>query len=177
MKSFVRSWVFQRRCALRQGKRSSGGFTLIEMLAVIAIIAILVAAVLPAAVQDLRDAARAAYQFPGLQPVARSVLAIADESFDATLARAAAVYEASLTNRTLPDRDEVATHLEILTEKQLDFKEARKALPELGPADDADYRTAYLNLRDALDDTIAGLRQTKERLSELLQMMDHMPPP
>src|SRR5262249_28132543 len=169
MNPSVRSWVFQRGCAVRQGKRSSPGFTLIEMLFVVAIIAILVAAVLPPAVQDLRDAARAAYQFPKLQPVASSVLTIADESFDETLARAAEVFEASLTNRTLPDRNEVATHLEILTEKELDFKAARKALPELGPADDADYRRAYLNLREALNDTIVGLHETTERLSELLR--------
>jgi hypothetical protein len=147
------------------------------MLLVIAIIAMLVAGVLPSAVQDLRDAARAAYQFPKLQPVAGRVLTIADESFDATLARAAEVFEASLRDRTLPDRNEVATHLEILTEKELDFKAARRALPELGPADDADYRTAYLNLREALDDTIVGLHETTQRLSELLHMMDQMSPP
>src|SRR5262249_48339363 len=154
--------------AMRQGKRSSPGFTLIEMLFVIAMLAILVAAVLPLAVQDLRDAARAASQFPKLQPVARSVLTIADESFDATLARAAEVFEASLTNRTLPDRNEVATHLETLTEKERDLRAARTALPELGPADGADYRRAYLNLRDALEDAIGGLHETTERLSELL---------
>jgi hypothetical protein len=141
------------------------------MLAVIAVIAILVAAVLPPAVQNLQEAARAAQQFPKLQPVASSVLTIVDESFDATLARAAEVFEASLTNQTLPDTNEVATHLEILTEKELDLKAARKALPELGPADDADYRTAYLHLRDALDDTINDLHETTDRLSELLHMM------
>jgi hypothetical protein len=146
-------------------------------LIVVAIIAVLVAAVLPPVVQDLRDAARAAEQFSKLQPVAGRVLTIADESFPGTLARAAEVFEASLTNRTLPDRNEVATHLEILTEKELDLKAARKALPELGPADDADYRTAYLNLRDALDDTIVGLHETTQRLSELLHLMDQMPPP
>jgi hypothetical protein len=141
------------------------------MLFVVGIIAVLVAAVLPAAVLDLRNAAKAAYQFPKLQPVASSVLTIVDESFDATLARAAEVFEASLTNQTLPDTNEVATYLEILAEKELDLKAARKALPELGPADDADYRTAYLNLRDALDNTINDLHETTDRLSELLHMM------
>ena len=157
---------------MRQGKRSSPGFTLIEMLAVIAVIAILVAAVLPPAVQNLQEAARAAQQFPKLQPVASSVLTIVDESFDATLARAAEVFEASLTNRTLPDTEEVATILRTLTENALDLKAARKALPELGPADDSDYRRAYLNLRDALDDTIHLLHETTVRLSELLHMME-----
>jgi hypothetical protein len=145
--------------------------------AVLALIAILVAAVLPAAVLDLRDAARTAHQYPKLQPVASSVLTIADESFDATLARAAQVFETALTTQTLPNRDEVATHLEILTGKELDFEDARQALPELGPADDAAYRTAYLTLRDALDDTIGGLHETNERLAQLLHMMDQMPPP
>jgi hypothetical protein len=146
------------------------------MLFVIAIIATLIGLLLPTA-QNLQDAARAAQQVPRLQPVARSVLTIVNESFDATLARAESIFEASLTHRALPDRNEVATILETLTEKELALKAARKALPEHGPADDAHYRLAYRNLRDALDDTIFGLHETTERLSELLHMMGRMPPP
>jgi hypothetical protein len=141
---------------------------------VIAIIAILIGLLLPA-VRDLRAAAQAAQQFAKLQPVADSVLRVADESFDATLERAAALFDASLTNHTLPDRTEVATILQTLTEKARALKAARTALPEPGRADDSSYRTAYLNLLDTLDDTIDDLHKTTDRLSELLRMMEQMP--
>ena len=93
---------------MRQGNRSSPGFTLLEFLVVIAIIAILIGLLVPA-VQNVREAALTAQPYSKLQPVATSVLGIVDESFDANLRRAGSIFDASLANQTLPDRNEVAT--------------------------------------------------------------------
>jgi hypothetical protein len=140
------------------------------MLFVVAIIAILIDLLVPA-VQDVRDAAQTAQQYPRLQDVARSVLRTVDESFEATLGRAETVFEASLRNHTLPDRGEVAAVLQTLTEKETALEAARRDLAGLGSAQDPNYRRAYLHLRDALDDTLTVLHETNERLSQLLRIM------
>lgn len=46
-------------------------------------------------------------------------------------------------------------------------------LPNLGPADDADYRAAYLDLRKSLVAGITELHRVNAHLSQLLNLIRH----
>ncbi|HOX14155.1 MAG TPA: hypothetical protein PLB56_14720 [Spirochaetales bacterium] len=118
----------------------------------------------------LREAAARAQHFEKLRPVAGTVLQTTDGELglQATLSQAAEVFN----GQEIPDQEMVMFLAERLDQSETELRAALAALPPLGPADDADYRQAYLDLRLSLVNAVTRLHRLNAHLSHLQDIMD-----
>ncbi|HSA30162.1 MAG TPA: hypothetical protein P5159_26815, partial [Phycisphaerae bacterium] len=72
----------------------------------------------------------------------------------------------------IPDQEMVMFLAERLDQSETELRAALAALPPLGPADDADYRQAYLDLRLSLVNAVTRLHRLNAHLSHLQDIMD-----